>query len=230
VARHAKWLVTRTVSVLRNFVTAPEVVIRHPPSALAPCRLAVLTECPCVVIPQGSFVSHPPVRAPREPVPPAAPSKSTVMTSYPAHSTCEEAATIRALIGCLTQAEGLTLEFKELFKRSIMRPSKMLVCCPVVTILCTYVAILYGTLYLLFAAYSFVFKEAYGFSTFAAGLVFIAGGAGTLLGLLYTSKFSDRAVKKRTAAGNIITPEDLLPLIITLPGALTFPLGLFIYG
>ncbi|KAG7293600.1 hypothetical protein NEMBOFW57_003654 [Staphylotrichum longicolle] len=66
----------------------------------------------------------------------------------------------------------------ELFKRSIIRPTKMLLCCPVVTILCTYVAILYGTLYLLFATYSFVFKEVYGFSTSGAGLVFLAGGAG----------------------------------------------------
>jgi MFS family permease len=119
---------------------------------------------------------------------------------------------------------------KEIFKRSIMRPSKILVCCPVVTILCVYVAILYGTLYLLFATYSFVFREVYGFSTFAAGLVFIAGGIGTLLGLLYTSKFSDRTVRKHTAAGKAVTPEDRLSLIITLPGALSFPLGLFVYG
>jgi MFS family permease len=118
----------------------------------------------------------------------------------------------------------------ELFKRSIIRPSKMLLCCPVVTILCTYVAILYGTLYLLFATYSFVFKQVYGFSTSAAGLVFLAGGAGTLLGLVFVAKFSDRSVRKSTAAGKPVTPEDRLPLIITLPGALAFPIGLFLYG
>ena len=118
----------------------------------------------------------------------------------------------------------------ELFKRSIIRPTKMLLCCPVVTILCTYVAILYGTLYLLFATYSFVFKEVYGFSTSGAGLVFLAGGAGTLLGLLYTATFSDGSVKKHTAAGKAPTPEDRLPLVITIPGALTFPIGLFMYG
>jgi MFS family permease len=118
----------------------------------------------------------------------------------------------------------------ELLKRSIIRPSKMLLCCPVVTILCTYVAILYGTLYLLFATYSFVFKEVYGFSTPAAGLVFLAGGVGTLLGLPYMGKFSDRSVIKHTAAGKPATPEDRLPLVVTLPGALTFPIGLFLYG
>ncbi|KAI7773785.1 hypothetical protein LA080_009881 [Diaporthe eres] len=119
---------------------------------------------------------------------------------------------------------------RELFKRSIMRPSKMLLCRPIVTVLCTYVALLYGILYLLFATYSFVFKEVYGYSTFAAGLVFLAGGIGTLSGLLYIAKFSDRNLKKRAAAGKTVTPEDRLPLIITLPGALTFPMGLFLYG
>jgi MFS family permease len=106
----------------------------------------------------------------------------------------------------------------------------MLVCFPIVTILCTYVAILYGILYLLFATYSFVFKDVYGYSTFAAGLVFLAGGIGTLAGLFYVGHFSDRTLKVRAAAGKMITPEDRLPFIITLPGALTFPIGLFIYG
>ncbi|KAH6663798.1 major facilitator superfamily domain-containing protein [Halenospora varia] len=119
---------------------------------------------------------------------------------------------------------------KELFKHSIIRPLKMLICYPIVTVMCTYVAILYGILYLLFATYSFVFREVYGFSTSAAGLVFIAGGAGTLLGLLYVGYLSDRTLKKRAAAGKTITPEDRLPLIITIPGSLAFPIGLFVYG
>lgn len=114
--------------------------------------------------------------------------------------------------------------------RSIMRPSKMLICSPIVTIMCTYVAVLYGTLYLLFATYSFVFKDVYQFSTFSAGLVFIAGGIGTLAGVFYVGHFSDRTLKKRAAAGKTVTPEDRLSLIITLPGSLAFPAGLFMYG
>ncbi|KAK3308171.1 major facilitator superfamily domain-containing protein [Chaetomium strumarium] len=119
---------------------------------------------------------------------------------------------------------------RELFKYSIMRPATMLTCCPVVTVMCTYVAVLYGILYLLFATYSFVFKDVYAFSTSAAGLVFLPGGVGTLLGLLYTAQWSDRTVRRRTAAGKTATPEDRLALVITLPGALAFPLGLFLYG
>ena len=118
----------------------------------------------------------------------------------------------------------------ELFKHSIVRPLKMLTCCPIVTVMCTYVAVLYGILYLLFATYSFVFREVYEFSTSAAGLVFIAGGIGTLIGLFYVGKFSDRTLKIRAAAGKTITPEDRLPPIITIPGSLAFPIGLFLYG
>lgn len=116
------------------------------------------------------------------------------------------------------------------FKTSIIRPLKLLICYPIVTVMCTYVAVLYSILYLLFATYSFVFKEVYYFSTSETGLVFIAGAIGTLMGLAYVGKLSDKTLKMRTAAGKQITPEDRLPLHIIIPGSLTFPLGLFMYG
>lgn len=125
---------------------------------------------------------------------------------------------------------ALDLTPRQLFTRSILRPTKMLLCCPIVTVMCTYVAILYGTLYLLFSTYSFVFKEVYGFSTTATGLVFLAGGIGTLAGLAYIAHFSDRSVEGHAAAGRPAVPEARLPLVITVPGALAFPVGLFVYG
>ncbi|ORY16930.1 major facilitator superfamily domain-containing protein [Clohesyomyces aquaticus] len=152
--------------------------------------------------------------------------------TYPPVLLERKAAKIRTTTGNNKYGSKLAtgVSFNQLFKRSIMRPTKMLICCPMVTILCTYVAILYGTLYLLFTTYSFVFEEIYSFSTFATGLVFLPGGIGTLMGLFYIGKFSDRNLKQRAARRKIVTPEDRLPLIITLPGALTFPIGLFIYG
>jgi len=106
----------------------------------------------------------------------------------------------------------------------------MLLFCPIVTVMCAYVAVLYGTLYLLFSTYSFVFKEAYNFSTTAAGLVFLPGGVGTLAGILYVGNLSDRNLRRQAASGKPITPETRLPLVIILPGALAFPIGLFLYG
>ncbi|KAF2230842.1 MFS general substrate transporter [Viridothelium virens] len=119
---------------------------------------------------------------------------------------------------------------KNLFIRSIVRPLKMLFFCPIVTFMCVYIAILYGIIYLFFATFPIVFKEVYGFSTSASGLVFIACGIGTLSGLIYLGYFSDRSLKKRASFGVTITPEDRLHFLITIPGALTFPIGIFLYG
>ncbi|KAI6299770.1 hypothetical protein MCOR07_003730 [Pyricularia oryzae] len=117
-----------------------------------------------------------------------------------------------------------------LFVKSIVRPTRLLLFCPMVTILCTYVAIVYGTLYLLWSTYSFVFGEVYGFSPLATGLVFLPGGIATLLGPPYVAYFSDRTIKRRTKAGYEVTPEDRLPPVISLPGTVLFPAGLLIYG
>ncbi|PBP26621.1 hypothetical protein BUE80_DR002411, partial [Diplocarpon rosae] len=122
------------------------------------------------------------------------------------------------------------LSTKQHFRNSIIRPLKLLICYPIVTVMCAYVAVLYGTLYLLFSTYSFLFRSAYGFSTSETGLVYIAGGIGTLAGLLYIGTFSDRTLRRRAASGHAPTPEDRIPLLITLPGSLAFPIGLFIYG
>ncbi|KAL2062249.1 hypothetical protein VTL71DRAFT_6515 [Oculimacula yallundae] len=119
---------------------------------------------------------------------------------------------------------------QQLFFTSIVRPLKLLTCFPIVTILCTYVAILYGTLYLLISTYSFVFRSEYGYSTSSTGLVFLAGGIGTAIGLAYVGCFSDRTVKARSSSSRPNTPEDRLPLITTIPGAIAFPIGLFLYG
>lgn len=152
--------------------------------------------------------------------------------TYPVVLLERKAARVRKKTGNLNYRSKLAsnLTPKDLFKHSIIRPLKMLIYYPIVTVMSTYVAVLYGILYLLFATYSFVFREVYGFSTSAAGLVFIAGGVGTLFGLFYVGYFSDRTLKKRAAAGKTITPEDRLPLIITIPGSLAFPIGLFFYG
>ena len=51
-----------------------------------------------------------------------------------------------------------------------------------------------------------------------------------LLGLFYAGSLSDRAIKKKLANNEKPEPEDRLPWYITLPGSLSIPVGLFIYG
>ncbi|TDZ17190.1 Efflux pump radE [Colletotrichum orbiculare MAFF 240422] len=156
--------------------------------------------------------------------------------TYPPVLLERKAASLRKQTGNPGYRSGLAPDYtpRQLFARSIVRPLKLLLTCPFVTVVCAYVAVLYGTLYLLFATYSFVFSEVYAFSTVATGLVFLPGGLGTLLGALYVGALSDatlrRRRRRRAAAGGASAPEDRLAPVIAVPGALCFPAGLFVYG
>lgn len=122
---------------------------------------------------------------------------------------------------------GLTPQ--QFFKRGIIRPMKMLVRSPIVALFALYIAIVYGYLYLLFTSVTTVFEEFYGFSTQAAGLVFLGLGIGSILGLGYYSATSDRYLKKMAAKeGQGMKPEyRLQPLPL---GAVLLPAGFLVYG
>ena len=95
---------------------------------------------------------------------------------------------------------------------------------------CVYVATLYGLLYILFTTFTFVYQEIYGFTSRGAGLSFIAGGIGNLLGLGFVGVLSDRIIRRQNAQGKTPKPEDRLNLVLTVPASLTLPLGLIMYG
>lgn len=117
----------------------------------------------------------------------------------------------------------------DFFKWGIVRPMKMLARSPIIALFSLYIAIVYGYLYLLFTSISQVFGEIYGFSTQAAGLVYLGLGVGSMAGLLYFSVMSDRNLdKKAKQDGQGMKPEyRLQPLSL---GAVLLPAGLFIYG
>jgi len=119
---------------------------------------------------------------------------------------------------------------KELFKRAIFRPMKMLFLSPIVASLCWYTAVAYGLLYLLFTTYTFVFEDVYHFSTGTVGLTYIGTGVGMFTGLGILGTATDRVLKKRKAAGLEMKPEHRMPLYLTVPTGLCMPAGLFLYG
>lgn len=96
--------------------------------------------------------------------------------------------------------------------------------------MCFYIAFLYGALYILFTTFTFVFEDQYGFSSTTAGLSFIGSGVGNFAGLAYGGVFSDRNIRKKRSKNQTPEPEDRLPFLLTVPAALTIPIGLFIYG
>lgn len=92
-----------------------------------------------------------------------------------------------------------------------------------------YVAVNYGVLYLLFTTITFVFEGQYHFSSGLVGLAFIGIGVGMIVGMAVLGVVSDKIIKKKQAQGNV-KPEHRLPLILTLPGGIMLPIGIFIYG
>ncbi|OJD23493.1 hypothetical protein ACJ73_05155 [Blastomyces percursus] len=118
---------------------------------------------------------------------------------------------------------------KELFLFAIVRPTKMLFLSPIVFLLSLYMALVYGYLYLLFTTFSSVFVGQYNFSTGSAGLAFLGIGVGSIIGLAFSSAFSDRILQNLAKKNNgEMKPEYRVPLMI--PGGLCVPIGLFWYG
>jgi MFS family permease len=119
---------------------------------------------------------------------------------------------------------------KQRLVQSLVYPVRMLLFSPIVASMCIYIAVLYGLLYILFTTFTEVFEGQYGFSSGESGLSFLGSGVGMLLGLLYAGFLSDRAIKLKMQRHEQPCPEDRLPWYITVPGSLSIPAGLFIYG
>ncbi|OWZ56060.1 multiple drug resistance protein [Cryptococcus neoformans c45] len=99
-----------------------------------------------------------------------------------------------------------------LFKGSLIRPWKFLFLEPIVAILSIYVALLYGILYLFFAAYPIIFQEGRGWNTGVGGLAFLGVLVGTIVSVV-VSVFvvNPQYVKVANKKGGRADPEDRLP-------------------
>lgn len=129
----------------------------------------------------------------------------------------------------LRSAMASGLPPKEVFLRSIVRPMKMLIFQPIVTLMSLYIAVNYGILYLLFTTMTFVFEGVYHFSSGAVGLSYIGMGVGMFVGMAALGVLSDKNIKKHQEKGNV-KPEHRLPILLTLPGGISLPVGIFLYG
>lgn len=111
-----------------------------------------------------------------------------------------------------------------------VRPIRLLVATPVVTLNALYIAVAYGILYLLMATFTFVFTEHYGFDEGSSGLSFLPAGIGMVIGVVGFGQLTDLIVKRTKAQGLEHKPEDRLKPIMTVPCGLAMPFGLFLYG
>ena len=116
------------------------------------------------------------------------------------------------------------------FKKSLMRPWILLFKEPIVLLTSLYMAIVYGTLYLCFAAFPIVFQTPYpagwGWSPGIGGLAFLGIAVGMVVGAI--GAMIDNRRYQRVAANSpmgMAPPEARLPPAIV--GSILLPVGLF---
>lgn len=114
-----------------------------------------------------------------------------------------------------------------LFKRTLIRPLKLLLLSPIVLALSIFSALVFGLTFLLFTTFPLVFEEQYGFSSGLAGLSYLGLAIGMIFGVVLFSVLSDKILKKQ-AKGGEMKPEYRLPLMVYLMPVL--PVGFFWYG
>ncbi|KAJ4161601.1 uncharacterized protein LMH87_007632 [Akanthomyces muscarius] len=112
------------------------------------------------------------------------------------------------------------------FEVSITHPWVLLIKEPIVLLTSIYTAIIYGTLYLCFAAFPIVFQLGRGWGSGIGGLAFIGIAIGMVCATLYAVWDNQRY--KRVAAtypNGTAPPEERLPPAIL--GSILLPVGLF---
>jgi hypothetical protein len=114
----------------------------------------------------------------------------------------------------------------EAFKAGLSRPWLLLFREPIVIILSIYMAIIYGTLYMLFGAYPIVYQQQRGWSEGIGGLAFIGVALGMLFAVAYSISFDHKRYQKVVEeSGGFAPPEARLHAVIV--GGCILPLGLF---
>ena len=99
---------------------------------------------------------------------------------------------------------------------------KLLVFSPIVLALSTYMAVVYGYLYLLFTTITEVYEGQYHFSQGTVGLTYLGIGVGSVLGVITFGIASDKILKAKSKTGEMKAEYRLPPMI---PGSFLVPIG-----
>ncbi|KAF2086226.1 MFS general substrate transporter [Saccharata proteae CBS 121410] len=123
-------------------------------------------------------------------------------------------------------AEQGKVTITQAFKTSLSRPWILLFREPIVLLLSIYMAIVYGTLYMLFAAFPIVYEEVRGWSPGIGGLSFVGVMVGEMFAVAYAVWDNKRYVNTaNNSKGGFAPPEARLPP--GMVGGIALPIGLF---
>ncbi|KIW29240.1 uncharacterized protein PV07_05065 [Cladophialophora immunda] len=111
------------------------------------------------------------------------------------------------------------------FSKALSRPWVLLFLEPIVLLISIYMAILYGTLYMLFGAFPIVFEEERGWSQGIGGLAFSGVAVGMISGVIYAIWDNKRYARIEAEHGGEAPAEARLPPAAV--GAVAIPIGMF---
>ncbi|TFB04787.1 hypothetical protein CCMA1212_002927 [Trichoderma ghanense] len=109
---------------------------------------------------------------------------------------------------------------------SLLRPWLLLIKEPIVLLISLYMAIIYGTLYMCFAAFPIVFQQGRGWSPGIGGLAFVGIAIGMTLSTVGSVFDNNRYIRAaaKSPDGNAPAEARLPPAIL---GSILIPIGLF---
>ena len=108
----------------------------------------------------------------------------------------------------------------------LSRPWIMLFYEPIVSLLSIYMAIIFATLYMCFAAFPIVFQQQRGWSVGVSGLAFLGVVVGMVAGIVYTILVDNKRYRRIVEAnGGKAPPEARLPTAVI--GSVLIPVGFF---
>ena len=114
---------------------------------------------------------------------------------------------------------------KDAFGAALLRPWILLAAEPIVLLLSLYMAIVYGTLYMLFDAFPIVYQEVRGWNEGVGSLPFLGVMVGMMTAVAYNIYDNKRYVRVLRANSGFAPPETRLPP--TMLGGAFVPIGLF---
>ncbi|KAE8341561.1 hypothetical protein BDV24DRAFT_132197 [Aspergillus arachidicola] len=117
------------------------------------------------------------------------------------------------------------VSLKRMFATSLRRPWVLLFREPIVFLLSIYIAIIYGALFMMFAAFPIVYQRGRGWNQGVGGLAFMGIAVGMIVGTIYTIPDNRRYMRTVKRHGGFAPPESRLPPVML--SAVCIPVGLF---
>ncbi|KAI0142621.1 MFS general substrate transporter [Xylariaceae sp. FL1272] len=130
----------------------------------------------------------------------------------------------------LLPSEGFA-SFVELMRTNLQRPLRMLLTQPIIHILATYMALLYGTMFLFLFLYTLLWTENYHESVGIGSLNYLSFAIGLIIGVNISGHLNDYIydrLQRRTENKKVGLPRYRIPPMTI--GTLFIPTGLLLWG